>query len=915
MKTQLLQRIQDKSALVGVVGLGYVGLPLAVAFGQAGLRVVGIEVDPDKVARLNRGKSYVPDVPEAQLAELVQHGRFTATSDYAALHAADAIIICVPTPLRKTRDPDMSYILSAAEGVIPHVRPGRLLVLESTTYPGTTEEVFEPPLKARGYHLGEDVFLAFSPERIDPGNRTFTVRNTPKVVGGVTPACTEVATALYGLAVERVVTVSSPRAAEMVKLLENTFRAVNIGLVNEVALMCARLGVDVWEVIDAAATKPYGFMKFTPGPGIGGHCLSGEEFVFIRDGNGGCRAIRLKDLAAELEAQPTRRLSAADTLILAPEGLSALSFDAEAHQTCFRPLQYVSRRAYQGRMVEVLTQDGRRLTVTDGHPMLIWRDGELVTRRAEALQPGDELPVPLGTSEASAGEIDLIAHLSERDITRMRAKPELACFADHDAVLRPELRKRGVSARDVYRQNVMPLAAYLALEQAGVMPISRRQIRLATGRGPSYNSFPALISLDEDFARLIGYYLSEGCLTDDRALRVRFTFSADEQETIADLTGILDRLGVGYSRFRDRRWRSYHIKVSSRPLAILLRDVLKCGVNCYNMQIPSPLLAAPEPIRRALLAGLLRGDGDVHHTCEERFYTRRAQQYQHAINTCAVGYFSSSPVLFQQVIHLLHSLNLAPTFRRNKPYLRLYGENQLAQLQPLLLDAKRARLEGYARERRKRMPTKQHTPRDGFVTVKVRSVTEAAPNSAVYSLEVAETHTFVTSYGLLVHNCIPVDPLYLSWKLKALNYTARFIELADVINGQMPLHVVALAAEALNEAGKPLYGARVLVLGAAYKPDVDDMRESPALDVMIELQRRHAQISYHDPHVPTLKLGAETLASMPLTAESLQSADCVIIITAHTAIDWALVAERARLVVDTRNALKGRATAARVIKL
>jgi UDP-N-acetyl-D-glucosamine dehydrogenase len=434
MKTQLLERIQSKEAVVGVVGLGYVGLPLAVAFGQAGLRVVGVEVDAEKVARLKRCESYVQDVPEAQVAELVQRGAFTATTDYAVLRAADAVIICVPTPLRKTRDPDMSYIVSAAEGVLRHVRPGMLLVLESTTYPGTTEEVFEPQLKARGYHIGADVFLAFSPERIDPGNQTFTIRNTPKVVGGVTAACTEVAAALYRLAVEHVVPVSSPRAAEMVKLLENTFRAVNIGLVNEVALMCARLGVDVWEVIDAAATKPYGFMKFTPGPGIGGHC-------------------------------------------------------------------------------------------------------------------------------------------------------------------------------------------------------------------------------------------------------------------------------------------------------------------------------------------------------------------------------------------------------------------------------------------------------------------------------------------------IPVDPLYLSWKLKALNYTARFIELADTINGQMPHHVVTLAAEALNEAGKPLYGAKVLVLGAAYKPDVDDMRESPALDVMIELQRRHAQVSYHDPHVPTLKLGAETLASVPLTAESLQSADCVIIITAHSAIDWALVAERARLVIDTRNTLKGRAVAARVIKL
>jgi nucleotide sugar dehydrogenase len=914
MKAQLLQRIRDKSAVVGVVGLGYVGLPLAVAFGQAGLRVLGVDVDAGKVARLSRGESYVPDVSTAQVAELVQRGSLAAATDYAALHAADAVILCVPTPLRKTRDPDLSYIVNASESLMPHVRHGQLLVLESTTYPGTTEEVLEPQLKARGFRIGEDVFLAFSPERIDPGNRTFTVRNTPKVVGGATAACTEVAAALYGLAVERVVKVSSPRAAEMVKLLENTFRAVNIGLVNEVALMCARLGVDVWEVIDAAATKPYGFMKFTPGPGIGGHCLSGHEFVFIKDEHG-CRAIRLKDLVNELEVQPTQRLSTNGTLILAPQGLSVLSFDADSRRTCFKPLQYVSRRAFAGQMLEVLTQDGRRLTVTDGHPMLIWRDGGLVTRRAEALQPGDELPVPLGTSEAPTGEIDLIAHLSESDIARMRAKAEFACFADYDAVLRPELRKRGVSVRDVYRQNVMPLSVYLALEQAGVMPISRRQIRLATGRGPSYNSFPAIIPLDEDFARLVGYYLSEGCLTEDSALRVRFTLSVDESETIADLTGILNRLGVSYSQFRDRQWRSYHIKVSSRPLAILLRDVLKCGVNCYNMQIPGRLLIAPEPIRRALLAGLLRGDGDVHHTHETRSYAKRNRQYQHVINTCAVGYFSSSPVLFQQAIHLLHSLNLVPTFRRNKPHLRLYGETQLAQLQTLFLDNKRIRLENYACERSKRMPVKQHIRHDGLATVKVRLITEAAQADAVYSLEVADTHTFVTSYGLLVHNCIPVDPLYLSWKLKALNYTARFIELADTINGQMPHHVVTLAAEALNEAGKPLYHANVLVLGAAYKPDVDDVRESPALDVMIELQRRHAHVSYHDPHVPALNLGAETLTSTPLTADSLRAADCVMIITAHTTIDWALVAAHARLVIDTRNALKGRETAGRVVRL
>ncbi len=434
MKDQLLQRIREKTAVVGIVGLGYVGLPLAVEFAQAGLKVLGVDVDARKVEAIRQGHSYIQDVPTALIADLVQRGRLTAATEYAELRRADAVSICVPTPLRKTRDPDMSYVVTAAEKIAEVCHPGLLIVLESTTYPGTTEEIFVPRLKERGLHIGQDVFLAFSPERIDPANPKYGVRNTPKVVGGETPACTEVAVALYQCAVDTVVPVSSPRAAEMVKLLENTFRAVNIGLVNEMALMCDKLGVNVWEVIEAAATKPYGFMKFTPGPGIGGHC-------------------------------------------------------------------------------------------------------------------------------------------------------------------------------------------------------------------------------------------------------------------------------------------------------------------------------------------------------------------------------------------------------------------------------------------------------------------------------------------------IPIDPLYLSWKLKSLNYTARFIELADSINSQMPHYVVTQIADALNEEGKALRGAQVLVLGAAYKRDIDDVRESPALDVMIELQKRHARVSYSDPHVPSLRLNETALTSQPLTLETLRAADCAVIITDHSAFDWTVIGEHARLIVDTRNALKGRAARARVVTL
>ncbi len=274
VKENLIQALQDHSARVGILGLGYVGLPLATAFAEAGFTVIGVDPDKRKVDALNKGNSYIQDVPTEQVARLVKAERLTATTDFSALSEVDAVSICVPTPLRKTGDPDMSYIMSATNELAKNMHSGMVVVLESTTYPGTTRELLLPILgPERGLTVGEDFFLAFSPERVDPGREDWTTLNTPKVVGGITPVCSEVAAAWYGKALKTVVPVSSAEAAELSKLLENTFRMINIGLVNELAIMCERLGVDVWEVIDAAATKPFGFMKFTPGPGLGGHCI------------------------------------------------------------------------------------------------------------------------------------------------------------------------------------------------------------------------------------------------------------------------------------------------------------------------------------------------------------------------------------------------------------------------------------------------------------------------------------------------------------------------------------------------------------------------------------------------------------------------------------------------------------------
>jgi UDP-N-acetyl-D-glucosamine dehydrogenase len=293
---RLLDRIRSKQARVGVIGLGYVGLPLAVEFARAGFDVTGFDVDAAKVAQINAGSSYIPDVPESELAAAVRAGTLRATTEMSELRNMDAIDICVPTPLRKTRDPDLSYIVLAVEAVVATLRPGQLIILESTTYPGTTDEVVQPMLAAKGLQADVDFLLAFSPERVDPGNQLYTTRTIPKIVGGVGPASTEAACALYGSTVDHVVPVSSTRVAEMVKLLENTFRAVNIGLVNEIALMCHKMDIGVWEVIDAAKTKPFGFMPFYPGPGLGGHCIPIDPFYLswkARQNGFECRFIEL----------------------------------------------------------------------------------------------------------------------------------------------------------------------------------------------------------------------------------------------------------------------------------------------------------------------------------------------------------------------------------------------------------------------------------------------------------------------------------------------------------------------------------------------------------------------------------------------------------------------------------------------
>ena len=399
---QLIDRIERKQARAAVIGLGYVGLPLLVEFARAGLTGLGIDLDAAKVAALARGESYIPDVPTALVAEAVRARRLHASTDFAALADADTINICVPTPLRKTKDPDLSYIVSAVEQVARFLKPGQLVILESTTYPGTTDEVLLPMLQAGGLRAGRDFYLAFSPERVDPGNATWHTGNIPKVVGGHDAASTRAAAALYRTITANIVEVSSTRVAEMVKLLENTFRAVNIGMVNELALMCHDLGIDVWEVIDAAKTKPFGFMPFYPGPGLGGHCIPIDPFYLSWKARQSGFESRFIELAGQVNGSMPRVVVQRVSDALNTTARSIKGSRVHLYGMAYKPDVNDARESPAIDIAQMLQQRGALVSYSDPHvPMVEHGDFRMAaTPEAQALDSGVDCAVIVTNHQA-----------------------------------------------------------------------------------------------------------------------------------------------------------------------------------------------------------------------------------------------------------------------------------------------------------------------------------------------------------------------------------------------------------------------------------------------------------------------------------------------------------------------------------
>ena len=928
IKDDIKNLIAEKTACIGVIGLGYVGLPLIVEFALKGFPTVGFEVDTKKVGELNKGNSHIVDVPSENVQKVLDSKKFEATTDFSKLKDCDVIIICVPTPLRKTKDPDMSYILSAGEQIKKYARRGQLVILESTTYPGTTDEVLQPMIEAAGLKLDEDFLLAFSPERVDPGNPQFQTHNITKVVGGVGKDSTEVAAQLYAEIVGDVHAVSSARVAEACKLWENTFRAINIGMANEMAKVCNALNIDTWEVVRAAATKPFGFMPFYPGPGIGGHCLAGKETVVVRDKKGK----KIENLAElfknESGKNRVRKFEVHGSDVIYKPELEALSINMETNKAEWKPVHYLFKRQTDADLVEITTSDNRKLTVTDLHPMLVAdENGKLSEVFAKDLKVSDRLPIQNLSNEVAETvnpKLDLLDLIPANIAEKVRVCLNEGSFYDFREVL-----KKHIPAEKVWelsKADYLNLNDFLKAEKD--LNISRENLTLRTGRGNSASSFPAMVEITPEIARLIGYYLAEGCATTEKGNeRIRFTFHNKETEFISDVCDILkSEFGVATSINHSKIDQATHIRVASAMFGWLLTDVLDCGKRSTEMRIPEVLLSASTAHKTELLKGLLRGDGDVYVKSGTQSYEKNGKSYEHRNTTAEIGYFSSSPKLFQQVIYLLQEQGFTPTFKRTKPHLQMKGRAQLERMSDWLGE-KGAKLQTYFANNLRKVSSKTFKSFGEMITVPVKAIEiiKTIKPFEVFSVEVDDNHTFATTYGLFVHNCIPLDPHYLSWKARQHGFDSQFITLAEQINSSMPKYVAGLVRDALNDNERSVKGAKILILGVAYKKDIDDMRESPALSVIDLLRSRGAEVVYHDDFVEEVTFDhsytigdGEPLYNQELTDELLQSADCVVICTEHSGVDYNRVCELSKVIVDTRNALKEEtrdASKAKIVRL
>lgn len=831
---------------IAVVGLGYVGLPLVLAFGkEARVPVFGFDTNVKRVEELQREV----DRNAEYSANVLQASTVTYSADPTMLRQANFLIIAVPTPINKAKQPDLRPVEGAAEIVGTYIQKGSVVVLESTVYPGVTEEVMAPIIeRISGLKYGSEWKVGYSPERINPGDHEHTIDKVIKIVSGMDEETLDVVAAVYGIACKAGVhRAPNIKTAEAAKIIENVQRDLNIALMNELSLIFHRIGINTREVLEAAGTK-WNFHKYQPGL-VGGHCYAGSHRITLL--NGQSHEVRtMLDYYNELQVRKiVRRENVGETILLWPnENISVLSFNKDSGKAVFAPAKCFSMRE-GGAGLRITAAGNHHIEVSARHPMIIDNDGQWFVKHAQDIQVGDRVPLlqDLPQRHHLRTEIDLIYKMPKEWHRRYRVKRKAGTWREFKDIF--EIKKHtGRKASNFYHLDYLPLTVYLALERKGVMPVSHEEIVLVSGRGGgSFQTVPAVITLDADFARLVGYYLSEGCITYDNATRVRFTFNRNEKETIADCIWLIKKLGVQrYSRFENHQCNATHLKVSSELVGFLFEKVLFLGVRSEDARIPEEFLYAKDAIRWNVLTGLLRGDGGVDWHYSHHPYQKNGKTYAHARNIANVSYFSISAELFHGVQLLLMSFGIPFTLDKNRPLLEIQGTKYIAKVRECFIDEKRKKLEGYFTHKIRAPKSKIFKSYDGYVTVPVLKI-EPTTLSAMYSVEIEGTHTVVTDGGFMTHNCIGVDPYYLTQKAEELGYHPQVILAGRRINDGMAEYVADLMVRGLIEAGKVIRGSKVLVLGLTFKEDIRDTRNSKIRDTITALQSYGIIVCAHDP--------------------------------------------------------------------
>lgn len=893
-REEVKRAIRNGEVTIAVYGLGKMGLPLAAVLANHGAKVIGVDINKKVVEMINNGINHINEEPG--LSELVKknvkEGRLKATTDGIwAAKQADIMIIIVPTLTDERGNLKLGPVYDVAEKISQGLEKGDIIITEATMPPGTTESLV-PILEKSGLKLG-DFGLAHAPERTMTGTAIRDITGQyPKIVGASDEKTLEAVIGIYETINKKgVIPVSSIKAAEAVKVFEGVYRDVNIALANELALWCEEHGLDALEVFKTANTQPYCHLHM-PGAGVGGHCFSKNEFIFLE--KNGLEPLTVEELYNLIDDQEE---IVEKVFVKRPsKNYYILSFDVNSKKPTLRRIVLATKRKLKlgERVLRIRMKTGREVKLTENHIVWVYDNGEFVEKLAKDLKKGDRVAILTALPEKTILQnLDVIEILSGSQLLdKFRVKFE-AIPKEIKAIIHSHFAPKSY---DYLRAGYMPLTHYLQIQNE----LQFRPQLITSGRGPSYQELPTEIKVNEEFSTLLGYYISEGCITQDKSLRVRFSFNKAEEEYIKEVKSILDNIGIKYSEFDQAS--VHHIKISSNAFGELLK-FLDVGMNSYDAKIPRFIMYS-EKLQRALLRGIINGDGSVSVYDGKHIIRKKGKEYTINRITASLEIATASDKLVQQLFLVLQNLKVIPSYKKANDVhiIRIFGYDNLKKLEDIVSGEKGQKLRYYLQNVRKVERNSTFELKENYALVEVVEVIPVMYDDYVYSFEVEGTNTIVTTSGVIVHNCIPIYPWFVINLAKKTN--PRLIKTAREINDSMPHHVVELTVRGLNEVGKSLKGSNVLVLGLTFRGGVREFMRSPAIPIIRELGEWGARVFAYDPLCTpedAERFGAEW-------REDFKDIDAIVIVTDHKEfknlnLDKIAKEVRNKVIIDGRNVI------------